>query len=94
MISISSIRGFLIFLGIMILAFATSTNILEQNEFVHERLKNENAPKPWIFDQNFYKKYNTTITLQEDFASLWKSIFNTCITMVKGDFEEKHKEKL
>ena len=59
MISISSIRGFLIFLGIMIFAFATSTNILEQNEFVHERLLNEAAPKPWIFNEAFYKKYPT-----------------------------------
>jgi hypothetical protein len=59
--SINSIRGFIIFLLLMVMTFATTTNILYKNDFRHTQLLN--VTKPWKFDEEFYESNNATKSL-------------------------------
>ena len=64
MSSVQSIMGFLIFLGLMIATFSTTTNLFMKNAERHKAFKN--VPKPWSFDEEFFKQNHATRTLKFD----------------------------
>ena len=92
MSSIKSIRGFLIFLALMILTFASTSNLFLKNKFRHDAF--QNAPRPWLFEHEFFENYHAKKDLYIDFKVIIKQIFLTWLSIVKGDFDEKLKNNI